>query len=169
MLFRSTDNTDLTAIVVTVTQNGKPAAGGDFATDLFFSEYVEGSSSNKYLEIYNGTGATVDLYDYKIVLYSNGTTKPGNTLDLEGTIDHGAVLVIANASATIYTGDVITSTVTYFNGDDAVALEKISTGDYVDIIGRIGEQVKWDAGGDLKTEDRTLVRKIGRASCRERV
>ena len=30
-------------------------------TELFISEYVEGSSNNKALEIYNGTGATVDL------------------------------------------------------------------------------------------------------------
>lgn len=29
--------------------------------ELFFSEYVEGSSNNKALEIYNGTGAAVDL------------------------------------------------------------------------------------------------------------
>ncbi|MDT8381309.1 MAG: hypothetical protein RQ728_03515, partial [Brevefilum sp.] len=27
--------------------------------DLFFSEYIEGSSNNKALEIYNGTGAPV--------------------------------------------------------------------------------------------------------------
>ena len=26
-------------------------------TELFFSEYIEGSSNNKALEIYNGTGA----------------------------------------------------------------------------------------------------------------
>jgi predicted extracellular nuclease len=29
--------------------------------DLFFSEYIEGSSNNKALEIYNGTGAAIDL------------------------------------------------------------------------------------------------------------
>ncbi|BAU09037.1 hypothetical protein CEN41_24170 [Fischerella thermalis CCMEE 5330] len=27
--------------------------------DLFFSEYIEGSSNNKALEIYNGTGAAI--------------------------------------------------------------------------------------------------------------
>ena len=32
------------------------AASADTPTDLFFSEYVEGSSNNKALEIYNGTG-----------------------------------------------------------------------------------------------------------------
>src|SRR5205085_9906297 len=36
------------------------------ATDLFISEYVEGSSNNKYIEIYNGTGASANLADYKL-------------------------------------------------------------------------------------------------------
>ena len=37
-----------------------PAAAAP-AVDLFFSEYIEGSSNNKALEIYNGTGSAVDL------------------------------------------------------------------------------------------------------------
>ncbi|MCK7471803.1 MAG: hypothetical protein MZU95_14260 [Desulfomicrobium escambiense] len=43
------------------------------ATDLFISEYIEGSSNNKALEIYNGTRATVDLSIYSVALYSNGS------------------------------------------------------------------------------------------------
>ena len=35
------------------------------APDLFFSEYIE-SGANKLIEIYNGTGAAVDLADYQI-------------------------------------------------------------------------------------------------------
>ncbi|MFO1515441.1 MAG: lamin tail domain-containing protein [Lysobacterales bacterium] len=39
--------------------------------DLFFSEYVEGSSNNKALEIYNGTAAPIDLSvgQYKVQIY----------------------------------------------------------------------------------------------------
>ncbi len=51
-----------------------PAAPDAAATDLFFSEYVEGSSNNKALEIYNGTGAPVDLgaADYSVQMFFNG-------------------------------------------------------------------------------------------------
>ncbi len=38
-----------------------PAAHADTAADLFISEYVEGSSNNKALEIFNGTGGSIDL------------------------------------------------------------------------------------------------------------
>ena len=43
-------------------------------TDLFFSEYIEGSSFNKALEIYNGTGADVPLGGYTVKMYFNGNT-----------------------------------------------------------------------------------------------
>ena len=41
-------------------------------SDLFISEYIEGSSVNKALEIFNGTGADVDLTPYSIKVYFNG-------------------------------------------------------------------------------------------------
>ncbi|MDE6047285.1 MAG: MBG domain-containing protein, partial [Anaeroplasmataceae bacterium] len=42
------------------------------ATDLFISEYYEGASNNKFIIIYNGTGAEVDLSEYSITLAVNG-------------------------------------------------------------------------------------------------
>ena len=35
-----------------------------FTQTLFFSEYAEGSSNHKYLEIYNSTNQTIDLSQY---------------------------------------------------------------------------------------------------------
>ncbi|HJM33138.1 MAG TPA: c-type cytochrome domain-containing protein, partial [Candidatus Marinimicrobia bacterium] len=46
-------------------------------TDLFFSEYAEGSSNNKYLEIYNSSDASVDLSAYSISTCSNGCDATG--------------------------------------------------------------------------------------------
>ena len=37
---------------------------GQNPVDLFFSEYAEGSSYNKYFEIYNPTNDTIDLNNY---------------------------------------------------------------------------------------------------------
>lgn len=53
------------------------------ASELIISEYTEGATgSNKFLEIYNGTGAAVDLSGYSAVLYSNGSATASQTLDL---------------------------------------------------------------------------------------
>ena len=146
---------------------------GNYATDLFFSEYIEGSSNNKALEIFNGTGVPVDLSAYKVFLYPNGATTPNNTQTFPaGTmLAHNEVYVIANsqANATILAEADTTSTVTYFNGDDAIALVK-TVGDvdeYVDIFGVIGNDPdgsatttgSWTADGGYSTKDKTLVRK----------
>jgi predicted extracellular nuclease len=50
--------------------------------DLFFSEYIEGSSNNKALEIYNNTGAAIDLAEagYVVQLYFNGSTVPQRSI-----------------------------------------------------------------------------------------
>ncbi len=130
------------------------------AVDLLFSEYLEGSSNNKYLEIYNGTGAPVNLSDYKVNLFSNGSTTSTQELLMSGTLNNGDVYVIKNSAATLYNGTATISNVTFFNGDDAVALTKISTGNYVDILGRIGEDpgTAW-AVGNISMLNKTLIRK----------
>ncbi len=131
-------------------------------TELFFSEYIEGSSDNKALEIYNGTGAPVDLTDYKVELYSNGSTTPGNQLTLVGSLPSGDVYVIANeaANAAILAVADITSTVTYYNGDDALLLRKISTSTVIDSIGQVGTDpgTKWGIE-PITTVEHTLTRK----------
>lgn len=136
---------------------------GNYAVDLFFSEYIEGGSNNKSLEIFNGTGVAVDLSDYQVELYANGATAPGNTQALTGSLAHGDVYVISNAAsnAAILALTDLESTVTYYNGDDAVALKKISTAAYVDIIGVIGQDpgTQWTADGGFSTLNKTLVRK----------
>jgi hypothetical protein len=62
-------------------------------TDLFFSEYVEGWSNNKALEIYNPTNETIDLSAYSISRYSNGGTSPSTT-QLTGTIEPYSTFVV---------------------------------------------------------------------------
>jgi len=110
-------------------------------TDLFFSEYIEGSSSNKAIEIYNGTGSLVDLSDYSLELYSNGAALPSQTVVLSGTLATGNVFVAAHPDATqaiLAQADLLSNSVVNWNGDDTIALRKISTNLFVDVIGQIG-------------------------------
>ena len=125
---------------------------------MFISEYIEGSGSEKYIEIFNGSGASVDLSDYKLQLYGNGTNVANPSVTLSGTLANGAVNVYRNTSASNYSCDA--NTAVNFNGDDAIALYKISSAAYVDIVGRIGEDpgTAWTAGA-LSTLNQTLVRK----------
>lgn len=123
------------------------------ATDLIISEYIEGSSFNKAIEIYNGTGAPVDLSEYTLELHSNGEDPAKNKVSLTGTLEHGDVYVVYHKDANPAikaVGDLENSTVINFNGDDPIVLRK--SGVVVDSIGQVGVKVSNKA-------DVTLVRK----------
>ena len=132
------------------------------ATELIISEYIEGSSNNKYLEIYNGTGAVINMDDYDIRIYSNGSNSVSTTINLDNVnLADGDVFVIANSSANIWSNTPDqTSGNLNFNGDDAVELYNTATGQSVDIIGQIGNDPgsQWGSGSTT-TKDHTLVRK----------
>ena len=137
---------------------------------IFFSEYAEGSSNNKYLEIYNGTGSEVDISQYAISSCSNGCPDestwdfPSNITFETGTVvAAGDVYVIAHPSADaqiLAQGDV---TFTYLsNGNDVFGLVNAATGEIIDIIGDRGPDPGdgWDVAGIITaTKDHTLVRK----------
>jgi predicted extracellular nuclease len=60
------------------------------AADLFISEYVEGSGLNKAIEIYNPTGAAVDLSDYELRVYLAGAASPSHSVTLSGAVEDAA-------------------------------------------------------------------------------
>ncbi|ROO24670.1 extracelullar DNA degradation protein, EddB [Salinisphaera orenii MK-B5] len=129
------------------------------APGLFFSEYVEGSSYNKSLEIYNPTDAAVDLDDYAIAVYFNGSADAGATIALEGTIEAGETFVFADqrADAVVLAAADQTYGGSLYNGDDTIAL--LDDGAPVDVIGRIGVDPgsAWGSGS-VSTRDHTLRR-----------
>ncbi|HEX6864279.1 MAG TPA: lamin tail domain-containing protein, partial [Thermoanaerobaculia bacterium] len=132
------------------------------AADLFFSEYLEGSSNNKALEIYNGTGAAINLgtAGYNVQMYFNGNPLSTLTINLTGTVADGDVYVIAQslADAAILAQADQTNGSGWFNGDDAVVLRKGTT--VLDVIGQIGFDpgTEWGAGL-ISTADNTIRRK----------
>ena len=122
------------------------------ATDLFVSEYIEGSSYNKALEVFNGTGSPVDLSQYSLRKQTNGAGDFGSTFTLSGTLEDNDVYVVCHNSANddIQSIADATSTVCNFNGNDAVGLFK--NGNPIDIVGIVDSEADWG-------KDMTLVRK----------
>ncbi|NTY02448.1 ExeM/NucH family extracellular endonuclease [Deinococcus sp. JMULE3] len=129
---------------------------------VYFSEYVEGASNNKAIEIYNGKNVPIAAGTLTVNLYNNGSTTPNasNVFTLAETIAPGAtyVLVNPNAVAALKAYANAESTVTNFNGDDA--LELILNGQRVDVIGQIGFDPGSEWGTGLtSTADNTIRRK----------
>lgn len=132
-------------------------------TDLFISEYIEGTSNNKALELYNPTSVPINLTNYSIKIYFNGSTVSGATFLPQGIIGAGQTFTIANSSSTIFTSPLPDTTaggvsIVSFNGDDAVEL--IHGTAVIDVIGIVGTDpgTNWVVGIGA-TSEFTLVRK----------
>ena len=131
------------------------------AADLFISEYVEGSSNNKAIEIYNGTGGSIDLgaSGYNVQMFFNGNATAGLTVNLTGVVASGDVFVLAHSSAAVAVLAQADQTngAGWFNGDDAVVLRRGDT--IVDVIGQAGFDPGSEWGSGLNsTADNTLQR-----------
>ncbi len=130
-------------------------------TDLLLSEYVEGSSLNKAIEIYNGTGGAIDLGlgDYELEVYFNGSSSANTTVDLTGVVAAGDVFVVADdgADPAILAVTDQTTTSSLWNGDDAIVLTK--GGATVDSFGQVGFDPgsQWGSGA-TGAKDHTLRR-----------
>ena len=141
-------------------------AAGAAAADLFISEYAEGSGYNKYIEIFNGTGQTVDLSNYEVWKISNGGSWPEASLALAGQLLDGDVYIVYSSSSSVSVaissvGDVTWSQANW-NGDDAVGLAK--NGNLIDAVGEDGPDPGsgWSVSGvSNATKDHTLVRVCG--------
>ncbi|MDP5272991.1 lamin tail domain-containing protein [Chengkuizengella sp. 2205SS18-9] len=115
-------------------------SGGSHQTGtLFFSEYIEGSSYNKAIEIYNGTGQDINLSNVLIELSNMSIS-----IALSGILQNGDVFVVSHSNADqslLNAADMITSNLS-FNGDDAITL--IQNGEIIDVIGVAGTQYAKD-------------------------
>jgi len=157
----SSINYKIDGIPPTFNAQTSSGSGGGTLTELFISEYVEGTSNNKAIEIFNGTSGAINLTSnaYKLEFYFNGATTAATTINLSGTINPGNVFVVASSSAnsTILNVANQTSSSSFYNGNDAVVLKKGST--IVDVIGQVGLNPGTEWGSGLtSTADNTLRR-----------
>jgi hypothetical protein len=175
-------------------------------SDLFISEYVEGWNNNKSMELYNPTASAITLDNvYRLIRWSNGATNSNEdmqyVLPLTSTIPAFGVMVMIqdtipegqdtmvwpalrnkgtwlapyayNTTPPTQGGNVV-----FWNGDDAISLQKKQqNGTWVDIdiFGEIGVKPKaggtgtlgawtdtkpyWTGVGRYMTLNKTLVRK----------
>ncbi|MDY0779691.1 endonuclease [Tenacibaculum sp. IB213877] len=133
--YDAANNVSANSNVANVTTSSAGGGSGT-ASDLFISEYIEGSSNNKAIEIANFTGSTVNLSGYSLRKATNGGGSFSSTLNLSGQLANGQVYVVANSSASstiLNVADITNGSVMTFNGNDAVALYK--DGVLIDLLG----------------------------------
>ena len=157
-------------------------------SELFISEYVEGSGNSKAMEIYNPTANAISLSNYRLVRYSNGSSSGSDSTDFTSSLSVASysTFVIANGvgvtSQTTSTSPACSPALqamaqqvdgpypspTFMNGDDAMVLVRKSPYARIDIFGRIGEQpaTAWSdvapydgTSGKWWTKDHSMQRK----------
>jgi len=121
--------------------------GDKQAGDLIIATYVEGTSWNKAIELYNGTGKAIDLSKYSLQKQSNGTGAFGSTLNLSGVLENNKSYIIVHRSCANTElrnkAQYLDTLVVSMNGNDAVAL--VRSGVIIDVVGKVnaGAAVNW--------------------------
>lgn len=132
---------------VSVTTLAAPAA-----TELYISEYYEGTSNNKVLEITNPTLSAISLSGYSIKKQSNGSGAWSFELTLSGTINPKSTFLLKNSltslSSCTFTAQSVVGAPIDFNGDDPVALFK--NGTLIDVVGTFNGTSNFAKDTDLR-------------------
>lgn len=152
----SAQSTSVSGSTTEAPSGGDGGNGGTITNEIFFTEYVEGSGNNKYLEVSNFTGSAVDLSKYTIKKQVNGAGPWTSTagLSLTGTLANGASYVIAysQAAATCYAPANANlssgAAELQFNGNDPVGLFKNDI--LIDIIGTLGNTANFSIDETLR-------------------
>jgi hypothetical protein len=115
--------------------------------NLYFSEYMEGSSNNKAVEIYNASGAVASLDACAVQIYFNGNPLPNAPINLTGMLAADDVFVVCHGSIADATNCNLLTGSLSFNGDDAVELVCAAT--TLDVMGQTGFDpgFEWTVGG----------------------
>ncbi|MBN1133083.1 MAG: lamin tail domain-containing protein [Bacteroidales bacterium] len=153
-------------------------------SDLFISEYIEGTGNNKGLEFYNPTAEIINLNAYYVARYSNGNNsfESGGITQLQGFIQPYSTHILVNGQTTsTETSPACDPALqelaqqldhdypapTYMNGNDAIALFKDPVGqgnlaDFIvlDLFGIIGGGMQPDDEGWASFTDTWVYKNI---------
>lgn len=154
LAFKYTSSTEIAAtwevknVKVAAAENGGGTEPEPGTADLFISEYVEGGSYNKYIEIYNPTDQTIDLSGYTLAMHNYSKDGEGGndsgikSVALSGTLAPKQVVVYQNSKADAYKGEAIAidDNVMNFNGNDPIILYK-GTDNVIDYFG-VGRDIQ---------------------------
>ena len=179
----ASDTTDVYHAPVTTLKDSTICAGDSIELEagmpafvqptLIFSSYIEGSSNNKALELYNATDDTLNLDNYRIAQAVNGngwqyyhafpagaTLAPHDVWVIVADQVDSALYDTANADEVLSYPSVV-----HFNGDDARAIEVTMDGTNWSLVDLIGDPNNdpgsgWDVAGiTTATKNHTLIRK----------
>ncbi|MCF7826216.1 MAG: lamin tail domain-containing protein, partial [Candidatus Marinimicrobia bacterium] len=165
---------DLSGNVIAVDTEASFMYAYTFVPDLFFSEYIEGSASNKALEIYNPTDVDIDLSGYLFTGANNVSVDWeyywAFPVDTANVIAAHSVYVVVDTNASPELKALADFVINYpfsptgFNGNDARGLIKVVGQDSI-LIDAIGfqnnpDQLNFDVAGVAEASlNHTLIRK----------
>lgn len=145
--------------VTTVTVRDDGDVGTQTESPLLITQYHEGFSNNKYIELTNVSNSEIDLANFILTRWSNASTEdfktdgslPSSQLALSGILPAGASFIVANPSATtpVAAGAAdVTSDITFYNGNDSVVLYQGDTGATANIVDAISVTFDGNEGND---------------------
>lgn len=123
--------------------------GGEARAGFIISQYYEGTSSNKWIELTNTGTSSLDLSNYRLGLWSNSAARegwktdvaPSQSVQLSGSLAAGGVYLAKNGAATLptyATANLTSSGVINFTGDDSVVLYTGSTYSFANVVDVFG-------------------------------
>ena len=123
------------------------------AGDLIISGYAEGSSWNKAIELFNGTGKPIDLSKYSLQKQTNAYGPFGSNFKLNGILQNGKTYLLVRKDANDVLrnkANILTDSLLAFDGNDPIAL--VRNGIIIDMIGdpNLGGNVYWGQDVTLK-------------------
>ena len=111
----------------------------DDTVGLFISKYLSGVGNNRAIEIYNPISSTINLDDYHLALFMNGSYSMTYKIQLSGLLSAGDTYVVAyrGSSESVLSLADMDSPLLLFDGNDVVQL-RYKNNTFIDTVYNLG-------------------------------